>query len=42
MPEMTRRRVDSLQSDRDVVKYTISYLALKKIEKENVKENVMT
>lgn len=30
---MTRRRVDSLQSDRDVVKYTISYLALKKNRK---------
>lgn len=27
MPEMTRRWVDSLQSDKDVVKYTISYRA---------------
>lgn len=38
MPEMTRRWVDSLQSDRDVVKYTIFYLAFKKIEKEMLKQ----
>lgn len=38
MPEMTRRRVDSLQSDRDVVKYTISYLALKKKKKKMLKK----
>lgn len=42
MPEMTRRWVDSLQSDRDVVKYTIFYLAFKKNRKRNVKANVMT
>lgn len=41
MPEMTRRWVDSLQSDKDVVKYTISYRAFEKIEKD-VKANVMT